>query len=58
MGLWGLGGRVDGAMGAMSKKLVIATVVTVKGAEIVQPLAVLDAVFNGDFHSLTPLGPR
>ena len=37
---------------------VIAKVVAVKGAEIVQPPAVLDAVLSGDLHFLTPIGPR
>ena len=42
----------------MSKKSVIAKVVTVKGAEIVQPPAVLDAVLSGDLHFLPPIDPR
>ena len=35
----------------------IAKIVAVKGAEIVQPPAVLDAVLSGDLHFLPPIDP-
>ena len=41
-----------------TKHVKITKFVTMKGAEIVQPPAVLDAFLSGDLHFLTPIEPR